>query len=109
MNPPNLLPVQGERKKRYLIHLTAAQDESTGSRSYVAFVRLWSARPNPSAKTGERGFADECELVEVLNPLLPKDSDVRDVLGYVEGPDGFIYLLHLSQTEAASLGWNYEL
>jgi hypothetical protein len=101
-------PNPGERRRRYLVHLIASQDESTGGRRYIARVRLWSARPNPRAKTTEHDFADECELIEVLNPLLPKGSDVRDVLGCVESLEGFLYLLQLSQTQAASLGWTYE-
>lgn len=102
-------PNPGERRRRYLVHLVAAQDESTGERRYIARVRLWTARPNPRAKTIEHDFADECELIEVVNPLLPKGSDVRDVLRCVESPEGFHYLLQLSQTQAASVGWTYEL
>ncbi len=98
-----------DRRRRYLVHLMTAQDESTGVRRYIARIRLWSARANPRAKTAEHDFSDECELIEVMNPLLPKGSDVRDVLGYVESPEGFLYLLQLSQTQAAALGWTYEL
>lgn len=90
------------------MQLASSQDESTGGRRYTARVRLWSARPNPRAKTTEHNFADECELIEALNPLLPKGSDVRDVLGYVESPEGFLYLLQLTQAQVASLGWTYE-
>jgi hypothetical protein len=41
-----------------------------------------------------------------MNPLLPRGSDVRDVLSHIESPDGFLYLLHLSSEEAAHLGWH---
>lgn len=109
MNVQIPAPNPGEPRRRYLVHLIASQDESIGGRRYIVHVRLWSARPNPRAKTAEHNFADECELIEVLNPLLPKGSDVRDVLGCVESPEGFLYLLQLSQAQAASLGWTYEL
>ena len=57
------------------------------------------------AKTQERVFTDEYELIETMNPLLPHGSDVRDVISHIESPDGFLYLLYLSSEEAGSLGW----
>jgi hypothetical protein len=54
-------------------------------------------------------FADECELIAVINPLLPNGSDVRDVFEHIETPNGFFYLLRLSDEEAAQLGWRDEL
>ncbi len=98
-------PDYAERKRRYLVHLIAAQDDKTGDRHYVAHIRPWSARPSPRVAPKERRFADECGLVEALNPLLPKGSDVRDIMGHIESPEGFLYLLKLSPSEAALLGW----
>lgn len=48
---------------------------------------------------------DEYELIETINPLLPRGSDIRDVLSHIESPDGFLYLLYLSAEEANRLGW----
>jgi hypothetical protein len=92
------------QKRRYLIHIMSTYDERTGTRSYIVRTRRWSTRPTQIVRAAERQFADECELIKVLNPLLPQGSDVRDVLNDVEGPEGFIYLLHLNHTQAASLG-----
>ena len=58
------------------------------------------------AEIHERAFCDQCELIETVNRLLPRGSDVRDVLGHIESPDGFLYLLHLSSEEAGCLGWH---
>lgn len=99
-------PDSTERKRRYLVHLVAAQDDNTGRCFYVAHICPWSARPSARVVAKERRFTDECELIETLNPLLPKGSDVRDVMGHVEGPDGFLYLLSLIPSEAALLGWS---
>ena len=72
-----------------------------------------AARPDPALgrpherprRTRERVFTDECELIETINPLLPRGSDVRDVLTHIESPDGFLYLLHLKSEQPAGLGW----
>lgn len=105
MSPQTTGPGEPERKRRYLVHLIATRDEATGVRRYIARIRPWSARPNLRANTEQRSFADECELAEMINPLLPQGSDVRHVLGHIESPDGFLYLLSLTPAEAASLGW----
>ena len=57
------------------------------------------------AEPRERAFADECELIATINPLLPPGSDIRDVFDHIESPNGFYYLLHLRSEEAAQLGW----
>jgi hypothetical protein len=93
------------RKRRYLIHLVCAHDEGTNACRYIAHIQLWAARISAHAETQQRAFSDEYELIEVINPLLPRGSDVRDVLDHIEGPEGFIYLLHLDTEEAACLGW----
>ena len=71
----------------------------------MARIRLWTARIRARAESQGRAFIDESELIEIVNPLLPRGSDVRDVLSHVESPDGFLYLLHLDSEEAARLGW----
>jgi len=91
-------------RRRFLIHLTCAH-ESSESRRYVARIELWKSRSATPKEQHERFFADECALVQALNPLLPSGSDVRDVLGHIECSDGFFYLLHLTSEEAATLGW----
>ena len=52
-----------------------------------------------------RTFKDEDDMVRTVNPLLAHGSDVRDVLGHIESPDGFFYLLYLSVDEACKFGW----
>lgn len=91
-------------RRRFLIHLSCAH-ESPESRRYVARIELWKSRCATPKERHERFFADECALVQALNPLLPSGSDVRDVLGHIECSDGFFYLLHLTPEEAATLGW----
>ncbi|MFP5233626.1 MAG: hypothetical protein ACLGQX_13530 [Acidobacteriota bacterium] len=44
-------------------------------------------------------------MIDVVNPLLLRGSDVRDVMEHIESPNGFFYLLRLSSEEAARLGW----
>lgn len=105
MNPSgqklNLIP----RRRRYVVHLYYSHEESSKGRRYIARIQPWTARNSSQAETYERSFADECELIEIINPLLPPGSDVRDVLSHIESPDGFLYLLHLSSEEAGRLGW----
>jgi len=100
---PELHP--GPRRRRYLVHVGCRQDEGSLACRYVATIRLWTARSSTQAKTQECGFVDEYELIETINPLLPRGSDIRDVLSHIESPDGFLYLLYLSAEEANRLGW----
>jgi len=93
------------RKRRYLVHLCCAPDEGSGACRHVARIQLWTTRGGAHAKTQERVFTDEYELIEIINPLLPHGSDVRNVISHIESPDGFLYLLYLSSEEAGSLGW----
>jgi hypothetical protein len=105
MNPPTQTINQGPRRRRYLIHLCCTYDEGSQGCRYAARIKPWKARSSVHAKTQERVFTDEYELIETINPLLPQGSDVRDVLSHIESPDGFLYLLYLSSEEAGSLGW----
>lgn len=91
-------------KRRYLVHLFCAPDESIDACRYFARIRPWATRIRARTETHERAFSDQCELVETINRLLPRGSDVRDVLSHTESPDGFLYLLHLSSEEAGHLG-----
>lgn len=93
------------RKRRYLIHLCCTHDQDSLACQYVANVQLWTVRNSGHAKTETYTFADEYQLIETMNALLPQGSDVRDVLSHIETPEGFIYLLYLSSAEAGSLGW----
>jgi hypothetical protein len=93
------------RKRRYLVHLCCAHDEGSRAWRYVARIQLWNTRNSVHAKTRERVFTDEYELIETINPLLPHGSDVRNVIGHIENQDGFLYLLDLNSEEAGSLGW----
>ena len=92
-------------RRRYLVHLLSVsklEDEACG---YMARIRPYAPRSRFDAQARERAFADECELIAVVNPLLPAGSDVRDVFDHIESPNGFFYLLHLSTEEASQLGW----
>lgn len=93
------------RKRRYLVHLCCLHDQESLTCRYVATIRLWTVPDTGRTKTQRYTFADEYELIETINALLPHGSDVRDVLGHIESPDGFIYLLYLSSEEAGNLGW----
>lgn len=91
-------------RRRYLVHLFCAYGESSVSCRYTARIRVWTSR-SIRARTYERAFSDECELIETVNPLLPNGSDVRNIFSHIESPDGFFYLLLLSFEEAEQLGW----
>lgn len=93
------------RRRRYLVHLCCAYEEDSRACRHVVRIQLWTTRSSVNAKTRERIFTDEYELIETINPLLPYGSDVRNVLSHIESPDGFLYLLSLSSEEAGSLGW----
>lgn len=71
----------------------------------MARISPWAGRRNSRTGIIERVFADECELIEAINPLLPHGSDVRDIFEHIESSNGFFYLLRLSSEEAAQLGW----
>ena len=105
MSPPAEKPAVAPRRRRYVVYLFCGRDESNGTGSYIARIEPWTARMSARAETRERVFTDECDLIETINPLLPRGSDVRDVLSHIESPEGFLYLLHLNSEEAARLGW----
>ncbi len=99
-------PIGVTRRRRYLVQILCVGDGPSESCGYAVRIRPWSARSNFRSETMERIFADEWEMMEVINPLLlPHGSDVRDVMEEIDGPDGFFYLLRLSSEEAARLGW----
>lgn len=93
------------RRRRYLVHLLCVFDREGESCRYVTRISPWSARGGAHAETRERTFTDDCELIATINPLLPRGSDVRDIFGHIESPNGFFYLLLLSGEEAEQLGW----
>lgn len=90
--------------RRYLVHLLCAVDGDSEASRYIARIRPWAARGSSRSGTVERVFADEYELIAFINPLLPPGSDIRDVFEHIESPNGFFYLLHLSNEQAAKLG-----
>lgn len=92
-------------RRRYLVHLLCPLEDGCQSCRYVARIRPWTARSGVHAETCELTFADEYELIATINPFLHRGSDVRDVLGHIESPHGFYYLLDLSSEEAGQLGW----
>jgi len=105
MNPTAQKINPRSRRRRYLIHLCCTYDEVSHACRYAARIQLWKAHGSVQAKTQERVFTDEYELIKTINPLLPQGSDVRDVISHIENPDGFLYLVYLRSEEANSLGW----
>ena len=95
-------------RRRYLVHLLGVIEGQSESFRYIARIRPWAAR-RVNTEARERAFADECELIATINPLLPSGSDIRDVFDHIESPNGFFYLLRLSSEEAGKLGWRREL
>jgi hypothetical protein len=93
-------------RRRYLIHLTCTFAADDDARRYVVRIQPWTSRLRTTTQRRERFFSDEYELVEIVNPLLPSGSDVRDVIGHIECNDGFFYLLHLTAEQAKRLGWH---
>jgi hypothetical protein len=91
--------------RRYLVHLFLTRGENPEDRHYGLRIQLWTPRGASRAPSRERLFEDEYELIRAVNPILPHGSDVRHVLNDIEGPEGFLYLLHLSSEQAAALGW----
>lgn len=92
--------------RRYLVHLSCVPEETTGNFRYLMRIRPWTPRSNARhLLPQERLFEDEYELMRAVNPLLPGGSDVRNVLSYIESPEGFLYLLHLNPEQAQTLGW----
>ena len=64
-------------------------DRECESGRYIARICPWAARNGFPRETCERAFADECELIATVNPLLPPGSDVRDVFEHIESQNGF--------------------
>ena len=105
MNPPAQKHDPTPPRRRYMVHLLCALDPGGEGCGYISRICPWTARSGIHAETHERTFADECELIATINPLLPPGSDVRDVFEHIESPNGFFYLLHLNNEEAGKLGW----
>lgn len=108
MNQDGQKPALAPSERRFLVHLSCALDGSSDHFRYIARIRPWAARGSSRTESLERVFADECELIEAINPLLPHGSDVRDVFEHIESPSGFFYMLRLNSEEAAQLGWRPE-
>ncbi len=109
MTPPAQKPDRVPPRRRYLVHLCSLRDEGCLGRRYVAHIQLWTTRSSAKAKAQTRIFADEYELIETINPLLPQGSDVRNVISHIENPEGFLYLLRLNSDQASGLGWQDRL
>ena len=93
-------------RRRYLVHLSCVSRRGCERCCYIARIRPWAARGGLLVELRERAFAEECELIATINPLLPPGSDIRDVFDHIESPNGFYYLLRLSSEEAKQLGWH---
>lgn len=91
--------------RRYLIHLSSSREEATGEPRYLIHIQPWAPRSACLSQAQERLFEDESELIQVINPLLPGGSDVRNVLSHVQSAQGFFYLLRLNPEQARTLGW----
>lgn len=104
MNPRAQKTDRAPKRRRYVVYLFCAHEQSINVCRYMARIEPWPTRHSTRNEAYERSFADEWELIEIINSLLPCGSDVRDVLSHVESPEGFFYLLRLSSEEAARLG-----
>lgn len=109
MTPASRKPVSPPRRRRYVVHLFCEPGGEHQTIRYIARIHPWSARRVSAAESRERTFADDCELIATINPLLPSGSDVRNVFEHIEGPNGFFYLLRLSSEEAGKLGWRTQM
>ena len=94
-------------ERRYLLHLSCVPREGERVR-YLARMRSWSSRRSATGEWHERLFADDCELIAAISPVLPAGSDIRDVFEQIESPEGFFYLLHLNDEQAKQLGMSSE-
>ncbi len=101
-------PASIHSRRRYLVHLYCTRADQSGSCAYSVRIRPWSARGDYRTKAMDRVFADEWELIDIVNPLLVRGSDLRDVMEHIESPNGFFYLLRLTSEEAERLGWRPE-
>jgi hypothetical protein len=105
MNPSQRKLERAAGKRRFLVHLSVVQNPGDSLHKYALCIKPWAAHRKRCTKQHQRLFSDECALIEVVNPLLPEGSDVRDVLAHIEGQGGFFYLLELAAEEARRLGW----
>jgi hypothetical protein len=105
MNPTAQRTAPPPLRRRYVVHLLCAHEETYKPCRHISRIRPWAARTVIQAEARERVFDDECVLIETINPLLPSGSDIRDVFSHIESPDGFFYVLCLSGEEARRLGW----
>ena len=94
------------RRRRFVVHLSCLSETGRESGRYFARIRPSTARSGAHTQFGERAFEDDCELIAVINPLLPPGSDVRDIFAHIDTPNGFFYVLWLTHEEARQLGWN---
>ncbi|KAA6456646.1 hypothetical protein DYQ86_24585 [Acidobacteria bacterium AB60] len=88
-------------RRRFIVHLLCLSD----THAYVLRIRPYNLRGTARLSEGARTFADDCDLIATINPLLPSGSDVRDIFDHIESSNGFYYLLNLTAEEAARLGW----
>lgn len=109
MSPKRRSRNSADRRRRYVVHLSCILNSESENCRYLARISPSSARTGTNPKYGERSFEDDCELIAAINPVLPLGSDVRDVFGHIESPNGFFYLLWLTHEEALQLGWNESL
>jgi hypothetical protein len=53
----------------------------------------------------EREYKDECEMVQVVNSVLPA-GDIKATLDLIQRPEGLEKEMELTDSQAASLGWS---
>jgi hypothetical protein len=53
----------------------------------------------------EREYKDECEMVQVVNSVLPT-GDIREALELIQRPEGLEKEVELTDSQAALLGWS---
>ena len=102
MTPDCRNQTRTDPRRRYLVHLSYVLKADAETFHYVVRIRPSAVR---RSVFGQRDFKDDCELIAAINPVLPPGSDVRDVFGQIENPNGFFYVLWLSDKQAERLGW----
>lgn len=103
MNTDRGKQTRADARRRYLVHLSYVLKADAETFHYVVRIRPSAVR---RGAFGQRDYNDDCELIAAINPVLPPGSDVRDVFGQIENPNGFFYVLWLSDKQAEQLGWD---
>lgn len=88
--------------KKYLVTLFG--EKQNGEIRYRSTIRLLNYSLLGKI-TLEKVYKDECEMVQVVNSVLPA-GDIREALDLIQRPQGLEKEMELTDSQAASLGWS---